>query len=138
MSGGGKARRIERVLEGIAVAAGLGFPIKINMVVQRGVNDGEVMAMAAWARERHLTLRFIEFMDVGNHNGWSRDLVVPATRDRRAAVGPMAAGALRARLSWRGGRPLSLSGWRGRDRTDQQCHGTVLPRLPSRAPGRGW
>ena len=78
MSGGGKTRRIERVLEGIAVAAGLGFPIKINMVVQRGVNDGEVMAMAAWARERHLTLRFIEFMDVGNHNGWSRDLVVPA------------------------------------------------------------
>ncbi len=78
MSGGGKARRIERVLEGIAAAAGLGFPVKINMVVQRGVNDGDVVAMAAWAREQRFTLRFIEFMDAGNHNGWRRDLVVPA------------------------------------------------------------
>jgi len=78
MSGGGKAVRIERVLEGIAAAAGLGFPIKINMVVQRGVNDGDILAMAAWAREHRFTLRFIEFMDVGNHNGWCRDLVLPA------------------------------------------------------------
>jgi GTP 3',8-cyclase len=91
MSGGGETRRIERVLEGIAVASGLGFPIKINMVVQRGVNDGEVVAMAAWAREQHFTLRFIEFMDVGNHNGWSRDLVVPASEivGRLAARWPL-------------------------------------------------
>ena len=76
LSGGGHA--VARVLAGIAAAAGLGLPVKINMVVQRGVNDGEILEMAAWARDRGFTLRFIEFMDVGNYNGWCRDLVVPA------------------------------------------------------------
>ncbi|MDD2765100.1 MAG: GTP 3',8-cyclase MoaA [Opitutaceae bacterium] len=78
LSGGGRDRRLERVLQGIAAAAALGFPIKINMVVQRGVNDGDIPALAAWTREHGFTLRCIEFMDVGNHNGWCRDLVVPA------------------------------------------------------------
>ncbi len=78
MSGGGRGLTVERILEGISAAAALGFPIKINMVVQRGVNDADIPEMAAWARENGLTLRFIEFMDVGNYNGWQRDLVVPA------------------------------------------------------------
>ncbi len=75
---GGRGLRLERVLAGIEAAAGSGLPLKINMVVQRGVNDGDIPAMASWARERGFTLRFIEFMDVGNHNGWSLDRVVPA------------------------------------------------------------
>ena len=91
MSGGGKGRQIEQVLEGISAAAACGFPIKINMVVQRGVNDGDILAMAAWARDRGFTLRFIEFMDVGNHNGWCRDLVVPAREilERLSAQWPL-------------------------------------------------
>ena len=78
LSGGGPGRRVEQILAGIATARALGLQIKINMVVQRGVNAGEIPEMAAWAREQGLTLRFIEFMDVGNYNGWQRELVVPA------------------------------------------------------------
>lgn len=78
MAGGGPSRQVGRVLAGIAAAGERGLPVKLNMVVQRGVNDGEILEMAAWARERGLALRFIEFMDVGNHNGWCRDQVVPA------------------------------------------------------------
>ena len=78
LSGNGSHRSVERVLAGIAAAAALGFPIKLNMVVQRGVNDGDIPELAAWAREQGHTLRFIEFMDVGNSNGWRRELVVPA------------------------------------------------------------
>jgi len=67
------------VLAGIeaAAAAGLG-PIKVNMVVQRGVNDHEVDAMAAHFRSSGVVLRFIEFMDVGTRNGWRLDQVLPS------------------------------------------------------------
>ncbi|MEY3019994.1 MAG: 3,8-cyclase MoaA [Actinomycetota bacterium] len=70
---------VSSVLDGIdaAIEAGL-TPIKVNAVLQRGVNDGEVEALAGWARERGVTLRFIEFMDVGTTNGWLRERVVPA------------------------------------------------------------
>ena len=70
---------VERVLDGIAAAreAGLG-PIKVNMVVRRGVNDASVLPMARWARDEGLVLRFIEFMDVGHTNAWRLDDVVPA------------------------------------------------------------
>lgn len=78
LSGGDHGRDIARVLGGIDAAAKLGLAVKINMVVQRGVNDTDIPEMAAWARDHGFTLRFIEFMDVGNSNGWCRDLVVPA------------------------------------------------------------
>jgi len=70
---------VAKVLDGIAAAqeAGLG-PIKINMVVRRGINEGSVIPMARWAREAGVTLRFIEFMDVGHTNGWRMDEVVGA------------------------------------------------------------
>lgn len=68
----------DRVLAAIEAATALGFPVKINMVVRRGFNDHEVEDMAAYFRERGLTLRFIEFMDVGNTNHWTGDEVVPA------------------------------------------------------------
>lgn len=70
--------RIGRVLRGIDAAAALGLPLKINCVVQRGVNDAEVLALCAYFRKRGHPLRFIEFMDVGNTNHWARDRVVPA------------------------------------------------------------
>jgi GTP 3',8-cyclase len=70
---------VERVLDGIdaAIEAGLA-PVKVNMVVRRGVNESSVLPMAAWARETGVILRFIEYMDVGHSNGWRLDDVVPA------------------------------------------------------------
>jgi GTP 3',8-cyclase len=69
----------ERVLRAIDAAAALGFPVKINMVVQRGVNDHEIESVAEYFRARRQVLRFIEFMDVGNSNRWAGEQVVPAT-----------------------------------------------------------
>jgi cyclic pyranopterin phosphate synthase len=70
---------VERVLEGIQAAAEVGLtPIKINMVVKRGVNEDSVVPMARYFREQGHVLRIIEFMDVGTHNGWRMDDVVPA------------------------------------------------------------
>jgi GTP 3',8-cyclase len=67
------------VLEAIDVAAAAGFaPIKVNMVVKRGVNDGEIVAMARHFRGTGHIVRFIEYMDVGSTNGWRMDDVVPS------------------------------------------------------------
>ena len=70
---------VAKVLDGIdaAIEAGLA-PVKINMVVRRGVNETSIVPMARWARETGVTLRFIEFMDVGHTNGWRMDEVVAA------------------------------------------------------------
>jgi cyclic pyranopterin phosphate synthase len=70
---------VERVLDGIAAAAGAGFnPIKINMVVKRGVNDHQIVEAARYWRDSGHILRFIEFMDVGSTNGWRMDDVIPS------------------------------------------------------------
>jgi cyclic pyranopterin phosphate synthase len=70
---------VARVLDGIAAAAEAGLaPIKVNMVVKRGINESSVVPMARWARDRGLILRYIEYMDVGHSNGWRLDEVVPA------------------------------------------------------------
>ena len=69
----------ERVLEGIEAADRAGLrPIKINAVVQRGVNDHTLVELARFAQERDYIVRFIEYMDVGTLNGWKMDDVVPA------------------------------------------------------------
>jgi len=70
---------VAKVLDGIdaAVEAGLG-PVKINVVLKRGENDGGIVALARWARDAGHVLRFIEYMDVGTTNGWRLDEVVPA------------------------------------------------------------
>jgi GTP 3',8-cyclase len=71
---------VARVLDGIDAALGAGLsPVKINMVVRRGVNEASIVPMARWARETGVTLRFIEYMDVGHSNGWRLDEVVSAT-----------------------------------------------------------
>jgi len=70
---------VARVLEGIDAARAAGLaPIKVNTVVRRGLNDASVLPLARWAREAGLTVRFIEYMDVGHANGWRLDDVVPA------------------------------------------------------------
>jgi cyclic pyranopterin phosphate synthase len=70
---------VARVLDGVdaALAAGL-TPLKVNMVVRRGINEASIVPMARWARETGVTIRFIEYMDVGHSNGWRLDEVVPA------------------------------------------------------------
>jgi GTP 3',8-cyclase len=70
---------VARVLDGIDAALEAGLtPVKINMVVRRGINEDSIVPMAAWARDTGVTLRFIEYMDVGHSNGWRLDEVVPA------------------------------------------------------------
>jgi cyclic pyranopterin phosphate synthase len=69
---------VAKVLEGIDAATEAGLPVKVNMVVKRGVNEHDVLPMARFFRERGHVLRFIEYMDVGHSNGWRLDDVVPA------------------------------------------------------------
>jgi cyclic pyranopterin phosphate synthase len=70
---------VARVLEAIDAAAAAGLtPIKINMVVKRGVNDQDIVAMARRFKDSGHIVRFIEFMDVGATNGWRMDDVIPA------------------------------------------------------------
>jgi cyclic pyranopterin phosphate synthase len=77
MNGGKLA--VERVLDGIAAAERAGLaPLKINCVVQRGVNDHTAVELAQRFRGTGHVVRFIEYMDVGNRNGWDLSHVVPA------------------------------------------------------------
>lgn len=70
---------VARVLEGIEAAQQAGLaPIKVNMVVKRGINDASVVDMARYFHGTGIVVRFIEFMDVGNSNGWRMDDVVSA------------------------------------------------------------
>jgi cyclic pyranopterin phosphate synthase len=71
---------VARVLDAIAVAARAGLaPVKVNMVVKRGINEQSILPMAEHFRGSGHVLRFIEYMDVGTTNGWRLDDVVPAT-----------------------------------------------------------
>jgi GTP 3',8-cyclase len=77
MSGGFAER--DRVLEGIRAASDAGLrPIKINSVVERGLNDHTVLDLIDYFRGSGVIVRFIEYMDVGNRNHWSPDRVVPS------------------------------------------------------------
>jgi len=84
---------VSRVLAGIEAAAQAGFSgIKVNMVVRRGLNDGEILPMVEHFRGTGHILRFIEYMDVGTSNGWRMEEVLPS-RDiiaRIHAVHPLA------------------------------------------------
>ncbi|MGA8943005.1 MAG: GTP 3',8-cyclase MoaA [Thermoactinomyces sp.] len=64
------------VLQGIDEALRQGLKVKVNMVVKKGTNDKEILPMARYFKEKKVTLRFIEFMDVGTLNGWKLDDVV--------------------------------------------------------------
>ncbi|ALS22990.1 MULTISPECIES: GTP 3',8-cyclase MoaA [Paenibacillus] len=74
----GRGFKVSHVLEGIEAAAAAGLQIKVNMVVQKGTNDQDVLPMARYFREKGHILRFIEYMDVGNSNGWRLDQVLPS------------------------------------------------------------
>src|SRR5262245_21368020 len=85
---------VARVLDGIAAAENAGFkPIKVNMVVRRGVNDHQVVEVARHWRDSGHIVRFIEYMDVGSTNGWRMDDVIPSAEvvRRIAAAFPLEA-----------------------------------------------
>ena len=70
---------VQTVLEGIDAAAAAGLPVKVNVVVKRGVNEDSVLPMARRFRDQGHVVRFIEYMDVGHTNGWRLADVVPAS-----------------------------------------------------------
>ena len=69
---------VKNVLRGIEKAVSVGFSVKINMVVQKGVNDNEIIPIAEYGKKLGINIRFIEFMDVGNHNQWIKEKVFTA------------------------------------------------------------
>ena len=90
MSGGFDG--LERVLDGIRAALEAGLaPVKVNAVIQRGVNDGQILDLARHFRGSGVIPRFIEYMDVGNRNDWDPARVVPSRllRDAIAAEYPL-------------------------------------------------
>src|SRR5699024_454606 len=72
----GRGTNPQIVLKNIELAKEIGFQIKVNMVVQKDVNEHEILPMAVHFKERGITLRFIEFMDVVKDNAWSIEEVV--------------------------------------------------------------
>jgi cyclic pyranopterin phosphate synthase len=72
-----KRGELEKVLEGIFAARKHGLkPIKLNAVVERGVNDDDIIPLVEFCREHGFAMRFIEYMDVGNANGWTSEKLV--------------------------------------------------------------
>jgi len=99
------------VLQGIDAAAAAGLPVKINCVVKRGTNGSQVLPLARHFRHSGHILRFIEYMDVGNSNGWRMDEVLPSaevialiqTEFPLEALDPDYAGEVAARWRYRDG-----------------------------------
>jgi len=83
---------LEDVLSGIDAARDVGLPVKLNTVLQRGLNDSGLLDLVAFARNEGHTLRIIEYMDVGSTNGWRREEVVTSdeVRTRIHAAFPVA------------------------------------------------
>jgi GTP 3',8-cyclase len=79
---------LSKVLDGLFAARRCGFhPIKINAVIARGVNDDEILPIVEFSRANGFGVRFIEYMDVGNANGWRLDKVVPKAEILRTISG---------------------------------------------------
>lgn len=64
------------ILEQIDYAKSIGFNVKVNVVIQKGINDGQIIPMLNYFKQKRIEIRFIEFMDVGNDNGWNFNKVV--------------------------------------------------------------
>jgi cyclic pyranopterin phosphate synthase len=101
---------VQTVLDGIEAASAAGLPVKVNVVVKRGVNEDSVLPMARHFRDRGHVVRFIEYMDVGHTNGWRLDDVVPAVEITAAIDAEMPLEALPAQY-----RGEVANRWRYRD-----------------------
>ena len=104
----GVGAKVDRVLAGIETALHHGLPVKVNMVVQRGVNEGQILPLLRWCREKKVTLRFIEFMDVGESNGWVEDQVVPAAEILEIISSKFPNEVVTPRIPWRSCKALAL------------------------------
>ncbi|WP_412521598.1 GTP 3',8-cyclase MoaA [Staphylococcus simulans] len=76
--------KADTILEQIDYAVSIGFKVKVNVVVQKGINDDQIIPMIQYFKDKHIVVRFIEFMDVGNDNGWDFSKVV--TKDEMLAM----------------------------------------------------
>ena len=65
-----------QILEQIDHAVSIGLKVKVNVVIQKGINEQEIIPLVHYFKEKNIVVRFIEFMDVGNDNGWNFDKVV--------------------------------------------------------------
>ena len=72
----GRNVSVKKVLDGVEAAQKSGLEVKMNMVVKRGMNDEDILPMARFFKDTGVILRYIEYMDVGNTNGWKLDHVV--------------------------------------------------------------
>lgn len=72
----GRGIKASQILEQIDYAVAIGLKVKVNMVIQKGLNDNQMIPMVQYFKDKQITLRFIEFMDVGNDNGWNFDKVI--------------------------------------------------------------
>lgn len=72
----GRGVPIRPVLRGIEAAKQAGLKVKVNMVVKKGMNESQILPMARYFKGKDIILRYIEFMDVGNHNGWDMNHVI--------------------------------------------------------------
>ncbi len=125
---------VANVLAGIDAAAAAGLaPVKLNMVVKRGMNAHEILPMARRFRGTGHILRFIEFMDVGATNGWRMDDVLPAREVVRTIDAEMPLEPVDANYAGEVAAALALPRRRRRDRRDRLGHAGVLPRLHARA-----
>jgi Molybdenum cofactor biosynthesis enzyme len=126
---------VSEVLAGIAAAEESGFgQIKLNCVVMRGVNDGQILDLIERFRGTGHIVRFIEYMDVGTLNQWQGELVVPSAELIERIAGALAVAAARAQLPRRSRGTLRVRRRRRRDRLHQFGLATVLRRLFARAP----
>ena len=76
----GVGAKPERVVEGIDAALRAGLGVKVNAVVQKGMNESEIVPLAEFAADRGIPIRYIEYMDTGNTNGWKHEQVLPSQK----------------------------------------------------------
>ena len=124
---------VARVLAGIDAAAEAGLPVKVNVVVKRGLNESSILDIARRFRGTGHAVRFIEFMDVGATNGWRLDDVVPAAEIVSTIGAEFPLEPVRGRVPRRGRRALPVPRRRRRDRRHRLGHAALLRRLHPRA-----
>lgn len=102
--------RVADVLDGIETALSAGFsPVKVNTVVQRGMNGNQVLPLARHFRNTPVIVRFIEYMDAGSSHDWAARKIVPAQEIVRTIDAEMPLEALGTALSRRNGTAMALS-----------------------------
>ena len=130
---------LANVLEGLSAAGQNGLnPIKINSVIERGINEDDILDMVEFSRRNGYWIRFIEYMDVGNSNNWVSERMVSKKEILEKINCPVSPGGNRKKRHECPGRqlPVSRRNWKCRG----HCVGyrTILPRMHAGETYRGW